>query len=84
LAIKVGNKKLVLADPLDIFVSKWIVAYQITMLSIDTAHAPAVVGLPDHHRDPFDRMLIAQALAEAMTLVTADAKFGPYSVPLLW
>jgi PIN domain nuclease of toxin-antitoxin system len=84
LAIKTGNKKLALSDPLDAFVGKWTVTYQIASLSIDTPHALAVVGLSDHHRDPFDRILIAQALVEGMTLVSADAKFAPYSVPILW
>lgn len=84
LAIETGNKKLTLADPLDLFVGKWTIVYQLTMLPIDTAHALAVVGLPDHHRDPFDRILIAQALVEGLTLVSADAKFTPDSVPILW
>ena len=84
LAIKTGNKKLSLTDPLDKFVGKWTVAYQLALLPIDTPHALAVVGLPDHHRDPFDRILIAQALVERMTLLSADAKFASYSVPILW
>lgn len=84
LAIKTGNKKLTLSDPLDLFVDKWTVAYQLALLPIERPHALAVVGLPDHHRDPFDRILIAQALVERMTLVSADAKFAPYLVPILW
>jgi hypothetical protein len=40
--------------------------------------------LPFHHRDPFGRLLLAQAKAEGMTLVTNDGQFGPYGVPLLW
>jgi PIN domain nuclease of toxin-antitoxin system len=84
LAIKTGNKKLVLTEPLDQFVGKWTVTYQLALLPIDTSHALAVAGLPDHHRDPFDRILIAQAQVEGMTLVSADAKFTPYSVPILW
>ena len=84
LAIKTGSKKLTLSDPLDVFVGKWTVTYQTTLLPVDTQHALAVVGLPDHHRDPFDRMLIAQAQVEGMTLVSADAKFAPYPVPILW
>ena len=84
LAIKVGNKKMALTDPLDMFVGKWTLAYQLALLPIDAAHVLAVVGLPDHHRDPFDRILIAQAHVESMTLVSVDAKFAPYSVPILW
>ena len=84
LAIKTGNKKLTLSDPLDSFVGKWALTYQLALLPINTPHALAVAGLPDHHRDPFDRMLIVQALVEGMTLVSADAKSAPYPVPILW
>ena len=84
LAIKIGNKKLALTDPLHTFVSKWTVTYQLGLLPIDTPHVLAVVGLPDHHRDPFDRILIAQARVEGMTLLSADAKFAAYPVPILW
>ena len=84
LAIKTGNKKLTLTDPLDLFVGKWVPAYQIAFLPIDVAHALALSRLPDHHRDPFDRILLAQAIVESMTLVSADAKLTPYAVPILW
>lgn len=48
------------------------------LLSVDPAHVRALEGLPQHHADPFDRILIAQAQAEAMVLVTADASLAPY------
>ena len=47
-------------------------------------HVDRVAVLPTHHRDPFDRMLAAQALHEGLTLVTHDAQLGPYAVPILW
>ena len=53
------------------------------MLDITFAHAYAVGDLPDHHRDPFDRMLIAQAGVEGLTLITRDARFSQYRVPLI-
>jgi len=84
LAIKTGNKKLTLRDPLDVFVAKWMPIYQLAFLPIQSAHALATVGLPGHHKDPFDRILIAQALVEGMTLVSGDSKFAPYGVPILW
>jgi PIN domain nuclease of toxin-antitoxin system len=84
LAIKIGNKKLTLTDPLDVFVSKWGATYQLSLLPIQLPHVLAVAGLPDHHKDPFDRILIAQATVEGMTLVTADGKFVPYGVPIIW
>lgn len=52
-------------------------------LDITSEHAHAVAELPDHHRDPFDRMLIAQAASEKLTLVTADSRFESYGVPLI-
>ena len=52
-------------------------------LPISVDHAVRAADLPPHHRDPFDRMLVAQARAEALTLVTADRTLAPYEVPLL-
>ncbi|MFQ5705219.1 MAG: type II toxin-antitoxin system VapC family toxin [Gemmatimonadales bacterium] len=52
-------------------------------LPIRLSHAEAIRTLPWHHRDPFDRMLIAQALAERLTLVTRDPQFRRYKVRLL-
>jgi PIN domain nuclease of toxin-antitoxin system len=52
-------------------------------LPIEPTHAADAAALPPHHRDPFDRMLIAQARRESMTLVTADAALGRYDVPTL-
>jgi PIN domain nuclease of toxin-antitoxin system len=49
-------------------------------LSITVEHGVAAGRLPLHHRDPFDRMLIAQAQLEGLTIVTRDPRFGPYAV----
>ena len=48
------------------------------------AHIEALRSLPLHHRDPFDRLLVAQALVEHATLVTHDRALAPYGVPTLW
>lgn len=53
-------------------------------LAISVRHALLAASLPNHHRDPFDRMLVAQAIVEGATLVTADHLLPPYGVPLLW
>lgn len=86
LAIKTSrsNPQLRLTDPLDVFVSKWAAAYQIAVLPIESAHALQVVHLPDHHRDPFDRLLIAQAQVEGMTVLSGDTKFQAYSISIVW
>lgn len=52
-------------------------------LPIELAHAEAVRALPMHHRDPFDRLLIAQAQAESLTIVTADPQFERYDVEIV-
>lgn len=53
-------------------------------ITIDFATAERLGSLPFHHRDPFDRLLIAQALTERVPIVTRDPAFGAYSVPTLW
>lgn len=52
-------------------------------LPITITHAMAAGALPAHHRDPFDRMLVAQANLEGLTLVTRDPRFEPYGIPIL-
>ena len=57
--------------------------YRFTPLDITTEHALAVEHLPPHHKDPFDRMLIAQARIERLTLVTHDPNIRAYGIPIL-
>ncbi len=52
-------------------------------LGLSPAHGLAVSGLPVHHRDPFDRLIIAQAMVENLTVVTADSRFMAYGVELV-
>ncbi len=57
---------------------------EFAQLEVTFPHAEAVRDLPSHHNDPFDRILVAQATVEGLTLVTADRKLEPYRVPVLW
>ena len=57
---------------------------QFSPLLVSLAHADAVAELPFHHRDPFDRMLVAQAQHERLTLVTADRQLQSYDLSILW
>lgn len=59
-------------------------ACAIRWLSLKPEHSAKVVRLPFHHRDPFDRILVAQARVEDMTIVSGDARLAAYSVPILW
>lgn len=56
----------------------------VVFVPISEDHAMATEALPWHHRDPFDRMLIAQAQVENLTLVTRDGVFSQYDVPRIW
>lgn len=58
--------------------------YGFSELPIMIRHARALRGLPQHHRDPFDRLLIAQALADDLVLVTSDKAIARYAVPIVW
>lgn len=61
-----------------------VTAAHITLLDVTAEHAFAVRGLPDHHRDPFDRLLIAQAQIEDLLVLTRDPEFAPYEVATGW
>ncbi len=61
-----------------------IIDTQFSFLSITAHHADLSISLPEHHKDPFDRLLIAQALLEEMIIITSDAEFKNYGVPILF
>jgi PIN domain nuclease of toxin-antitoxin system len=84
ISIKVSVGKLTLAQPFDTFVPQQLADNDIEILPISLAHLGVVSTLPFHHRDPFDRLLIAQAMLEQMPIVSADAALDAYSVKRLW
>ncbi len=83
IAIKVSLKKLDLTLTTDEIYQK-LYGIDIRVLGILPNHIRIVQTLPHHHRDPFDRMIIAQAKAENCTVITRDAAFEAYDVPILW
>jgi PIN domain nuclease of toxin-antitoxin system len=83
-AIKAAAGKLKLPEPPGSYVPRRMADQGLRPLPISHAHALAVFGLPFHHRDPFDRLLIAQAKLEEMILVTADRTIEKYPVEILW
>jgi len=81
--IKSQKGTLKIADP----VNWWSRATEMLggdILSIRTAHVSVLAGLPDLHKDPFDRMLIAQASAEGLAIVASDEQFSRYPVKVIW
>jgi PIN domain nuclease of toxin-antitoxin system len=82
IAIKSSIGRLRLRDPLEAWPAS-LESHGFALLSVTMAHAAAVGSLPQHHADPFDRLLIAQARLERLTIVTADAAFEEYDVQVL-
>ncbi len=83
-AIKVGTGKRALTQPVDVFFAEQTQRNGIALLPIELAHAARVAALPFHHRDPFDRLLAAQSLAENMPLLSADAVLDACSIMRYW
>jgi PIN domain nuclease of toxin-antitoxin system len=84
LSIKVGVGKLTLSLPYRQWMEKAITDLKLTILPVTVEYADRQATLPPHHKDPFDRLLIAQALVEGIPVVSADAAFDPYGVTRLW
>jgi PIN domain nuclease of toxin-antitoxin system len=75
--------KLTLSKPLSVILQQEQATNDFRLLPVTMAHVYALDGFPLHHRDPFGRLLVAQAYQEELTLVTHDPKLSAYSVPLL-
>ena len=82
--IKAKIGKMPLPKPAGPFVMEKLTRNGVQILPVTSDHVLRVESLPDYHRDPFDRMLIAQSLQEKMPLVTADRAFARYPIELIW
>jgi PIN domain nuclease of toxin-antitoxin system len=78
IAIKVRAGKLHLPEPVSRYVPSRMQSSGVAALAVTHAHASGVADLPGHHRDPFDRLLIAQALAERVPILSSDAQLDAY------
>ena len=84
MAIKIQLGKYRLNMPYSEFVSSAIALYNLIVLPIEPRHTAVIAELPSHHRDPFDRLIIAQAIVEQLTIVSADKAFDAYAITRLW
>lgn len=84
ISIKNAIGKLKLPEPPQQYIPHRMSLLGLRALSITHSHALAVSELPGHHKDPFDRLLIAQARSEGMTLMTADPICAKYQLEILW
>lgn len=80
ISIKYALGKLPLPEPPGQYVPERMQITGVTPLRVEHSHALAVTSLPRHHRDPFDRLLIAQASLEGVPIMTSDGAFGRYQI----
>lgn len=76
--------KLELTKPIETIVEEQQLQNAVTLLPITLPHVLQLDSLPLHHRDPFDRLLIAQAQIEGLTVISHDSMFGHYSIKVVW
>lgn len=84
IAIKARLGKITLPARPDVYIADQMTENAVQGLAIEASHAFQVFHLPPHHRDPFDRMLIAQAQLENLSIITSDPLFSKYKVKVLW
>lgn len=82
--LKTQNGKITLPQPTGPFLMSKLQFNGVRLLPIKPGHVLRIESLPNHHRDPFDRILIAQSLEEKLPVVTADRVFARYPVELIW
>ena len=83
ISIESALGKLALNEPAEEFVPKWAQRTRVDELPIEFRHALRAGALPAHHRDPFDRLLIAQAQIEGVPILTADRQLAAYAVEII-
>ncbi len=84
IGIKMSAGKYTLTVPHEVFFDTAIAANGFLVLNIEPRHTAALIGLPQPHKDPFDRLLIAQAIVEDVPIISADAAFDAYPVRRIW
>jgi PIN domain nuclease of toxin-antitoxin system len=82
--IKVRTGKLILPESSSQYITSRLTECGFQSLRIEMNHVLKITDLPDHHRDPFDRILIAQSLVEEMPIVTVDSKISQYTRDVIW
>ncbi len=84
IVVKFGTGKLDLPKRPSILIPEALARFSIRALPITLSHTLAVEELPNHHKDPFDRILVAQARSEAMVLMTEDLEVSKYPIEIFW
>lgn len=82
--IKERTGKLALPEPPQTYIPSRLASNQFITLNVEIRHVLSIATLPDHHRDPFDRLLIAQSQVENIPLLTVDYQISQYPVSVVW
>ena len=84
ISIKTGPGKLELSHPFEELIPKQLALNEIDQLPINLDHLAELISLPFHHRDPFDRLIIAQAMVEDLPIISKNSAFPAYSIDVIW
>jgi len=84
LEVPISLGRLKLAKPFEQFIQEQLRENDIDLLPIDIRHLTKLIYLPFHHRDPFDRILIAQAMVEGLPVISTDTVFKDYGIEVIW
>lgn len=84
MAIKISLNKYSLPEPYESFMERELATNDFRVLPIEPKHTAALVTLPFHHRDPFDRLLVAQAMVERIPLISHDLRLDAYPISRRW
>ena len=84
IAIKTAKGHLILPEEPAKYLANRMNFYHFQALAVQISHAVRVYDLPDHHADPFDRLLIAQSQLEALPLISKDEDIGQYDLKIIW
>jgi PIN domain nuclease of toxin-antitoxin system len=84
IALKHSLGRLALSLPLNQYIATHLTPSKVELLPIEIAHILTFAQMPWHHRDPFDRILVAQAITEAIPIISVDATLDAYGVQRLW
>jgi PIN domain nuclease of toxin-antitoxin system len=84
IAIKVSVGRYMFKEDFETFMERAITTHLLTILPISVRHAAAVAAMPLHHKDPFDRLLVAQATVEQIPILSSDAVLDRYGVTRIW
>lgn len=84
MAIKYNIGNLVLSKPFDLLIPEQIALYEYELYQIELRHLLLISRLQQHHKDPFDRLIIAQSIIDTILVVSIDSAFDAYSVHRIW